>query len=205
MKSLYEYMNETKKVYEFKIKLAGEYDSAQDTLKKAFSSFDLDSCSEATRTPIQETLVDFPSHKNSNVTIYDIVLNYPATSIQVRDIVAETLKISHDCVVVRNIFEDQEDEINHQHDEKSGESLLNKPYEKSNNQDLVGDKHTLAFLKELGKSKTQGEPYKGANNKLFTKKAPTEKKQTSKTTTSEKGVSPVGSKQNLIVDPVKGK
>lgn len=205
MKSFKEYLIESKQCYEFKIKFAGEpSDDAIKRVKEALEQFNIESFSEGKRTPIQETQVDFPDHKNINVTVYDISLSYPVTSSQLRNIVAEAANLTQCCVKIRNLKEQEEEEINHEHDEKSDKVLLNTDYEKENNQDLVGDKHAMGLLKELSKTKHRGEQYKGINDKLLAKKAPSEKSASLKAD-KEGSNSVIGSKKVSLPDPYKGK
>ena len=204
IKTFKEYFIESKKTYEFKIKLAGEVcESAVNKIEAALDRFKVESCSETTKTPIQESQADFPDHKNIEVSVVDVCLSYPATSIQIRDSVSEALLLPHNCVKVRNLKEQEEDAINHQYcpNTKSGESMLGKDYEKENNQTLAGEKHTMALLKELGKTKTQGTQYKGVNDKILAKKAPSEKPQ--KTVKADASTGVFGKINNP--DPRKGK
>lgn len=175
MKSFKEYLIESKQTYEFKIKLAGDHEDCVDKIKSALKQFNVESVSDVKRTPIQETQIDFPEHSNINVTVCDVVCAYPTTSLQIRNLVAEALNLTHTCVKVRNIKEQEEDELNHQYDEKSGEALLGTDYEKSMHQDLVGEKQKMNLLKELNKTKHVGEQYTGVNDKLLAKKAPVSK------------------------------
>jgi len=175
MKSFKEYLTESKKVYEFKIKLAGDFEKGGDAIKKALAQYKVESCSSGKRTPIAETQPDFPNHKNTNVTVFDVVLAYPTNSPRVRAAVAEALGCGEECVKVRNLQEEAEDAINHQHDEKTGVSVLSKDYEASDNQKLVGDKHVFSLLKELGKTKHSGEQVKGINDEILAKSVPSEK------------------------------
>lgn len=175
MKSFKEYLTESKRVYEFKIKLAGDFEKNTDAIKKALAQFNVESCSTGKRTPIAETQPDFPNHKNINVTVYDVTVSYPTTSPRVRAAVAEALGCGEDCVRVRNLQEQAEDAINHANDEISGDSVLSKDYEASDNQKLVGDKHTFSLLKELGKTKHAGEQVKGINDAILAKSVPSEK------------------------------
>lgn len=193
MKSFKEYLIESKQTYEFKIKLAGDHEKCSEAIMQALSKFNTQSCSDVKRTPIQETQVDFPDHKNINVTTCSVITEYPATSHEVRDLIANELNISHDCVKVRNLKEEEEEELNHQHDEKSGETLLLKDYEKENNQALVGHKHAMKLLKELNKEKHRGEQYKGVNDKILAKKAPLEKGPAA-SSDNVNNISPIGSK-----------
>lgn len=206
-KSLKEYLLESKQNYEFKIKIAGDVESgASAKIKTALARFDVDSLSDAKTTPIQESQVDFPDHSNIGVTLYDVSVKYPVTSHQVRDLVAEALKITHSCVKVRNLKEQEEEEINNQYcpNHPSGEALLTKDYEKSDHQSLVGDKQVMSLLKELSKTKKTGTQYKGVNDQLLAKSVPSEKS-VSSTGKVENSISPIGSKKTVLPDPYKGK
>ena len=129
-------------------------------------------------TPIQEQHSEFPEHRNCAMTIFNISTNYPANSLQVRDLVASKLNVPFANVIARTIAEDKEDTINHAHDKVSGEALLSKGYETSNNQDSVGENHTMSLLKELNKTKKAGEQYKGVNDEILAKSSPSYSKET---------------------------
>lgn len=195
MKSFKDYLTESKKVYEFKIKIAGDCPKdCSSKIKAALSQFSCESCGGGKSTPIQESHADFPELKNVQITTFEVSTNYPATSNQIRDAVASSLQKSLSEIRVRNPQEEKEVEINHQHHNKSGESLLEKDYEASNNQDLVGEKKITSFLKELSKTKKEPEQYTGVNDELTPAKAPKEKKPR---TQKEKinSTSPVGSRK----------
>lgn len=195
MKSFKEYLIESKQNYEFKVKIAGECPKDCTMLiKRGLSKFNVESCSGGKSTPIQETQVDFPALKNVGVTIFDVATTYPATSVEIANLIAEHCGISLSCVRVRNLKEQEEDELNHANDEASGEALLEKPeLEEVDGQKLVGDKHTMSLLKELQKNKKELTQYKGVNDKILAKKAPVEKQDKVKTTENSK--SPVGSRK----------
>lgn len=175
MKSFKEYLLESKQTYEFRIKVAGDHEGCTDKIKQALTKFNVESCSDEKRTPIQESHIDFPDHNNISVTTCTINCTYPTTSQQVRVLVAEALGLAECCVKVRNLKELEEEEINHQFDERTGKALLGSDYEKSQHQELAGEKQKMNLLKELNKTKHQGEQYKGVNDKILAKKAPSEK------------------------------
>ena len=175
MKSFKEYLTESKKTYEFKVKLAGEFEDASESIKSALSQFKVETVSAAKRSPIQETQVDFPEHKNIAVTTFNITTAYPTNSLQVRSAISDKLGCSQECVRVRTPMEEAENDINHEHDEKSGESLLGKDYDSSNHQDVVGEKHVMSLLKELTKNRATSEQYTGVNDELLAKSTPSEK------------------------------
>jgi hypothetical protein len=196
MKSFTQHLLESKQVYEFKIKVVDNLNDDQiNKLKSTLARFTVEQFSTGTSTPIQETQVDFPEHHNISTSSYTVVLTYPATSFQIKQLAADALGLSECCIKVRNLKEVEEEEINHKYNEKSGESLLNKDYDKESNQDLVGETHKLALLKELSKVKHQGEQYKGVNDKLLAKKAPVEKTTAAKVDKKLGTISPIGSRR----------
>jgi hypothetical protein len=207
MKSFKEYLTESKKVYEFKVKIAGDCPTnCQAQIKSALAEFHVASVSPARRTPIQERHSEFPEHKNVHMTIFDVTTDYPANSVQVRERVASGLGLAQANVKVKTIGEESEHAINHEHDERTGEAILGTDYEASDNSDLVGEKHKMAFLADLNKDKHQGTHIKGINEKLLAGSVPGQAKEyrKEKDITVEKGtVSPM-SKQNKIPDPMKG-
>jgi hypothetical protein len=175
MKSFKEYLVENKKVYSFKIKIAGKCpDDCSKQIKEALAQFDVASVSAGKSTPITSQPYEFPEHKNVEITIFDAVVNYPATSKQIHDKVANVLGKSLSDIRVRNPQEENENDINHAHDEVSGESELGKPELEfiPGGQDMVGEKKKFSLLKDLGKTKHQGEQYKGINDQLLAKSTP---------------------------------
>jgi hypothetical protein len=155
MKSFKEYLTESKKTYDFKIKIAGDCpkDCAK-RIKEALSVYKVESCSAGKSLPISETYVDFPTQRNIGITIFDVCLAYPSTTDQVRSMLGGTLGLPVTRVKVRNMKEEEEFALNHANDEKTGESLLTKDYDTdAEGQNLVGAKRNMSLLKELGKSK----------------------------------------------------
>jgi len=180
MKSFTEYLTESKKVYEFKVKIAG--DCPKDCgkkIKEALAQFHVESCSSGKSTPIQETLVDFPDTKNTGMTIFDVCTSYPATSMQVQSILAEKLRIATSMLKVRNLAEEKEIALNNQHKTKSGKAMLGTDYENNNTEDLVGETHKMNFLKGLSKGSSHHTPVTGYNDELLAKSAPKHAKETS--------------------------
>jgi len=195
MKSFTQYLVESKRVYEFKVKIAG--DCPKDCaaiIKSALDQFQVESCSTGKGIPIQESPADFPNHKNTGVTVFDVCTNYPATSSQVAALLAEKLQKSAHDIRVRNFKEEEEIAINNQNAAKSGKSVLTAEYETSNNQGLVGEKKKENFLKELIKTKKELEQVKGVNDTLLAKKVPVEKQPKQTKTKSTGNKSPIGGK-----------
>jgi hypothetical protein len=194
MKSYKEYLTESKETYDFKIKIAGDCPKDCSMLiKRALSKFQVEHCSSGKSTPIQETQSDFPEQKNIGVTVFDVSTNYPATSAEISALVADHCNLSQGSIKVRNLKEQEEEELNNANAEATGESLLAKEeLEEVDGQKLVGDKHNMSLLKELNKNKKELAQYKGVNDKLLAKKAPAEKAGKAEKTPSAKSV--LGSK-----------
>lgn len=86
MKSLTDYLTESEKQYEYRIKVAGELKpESLEHLKNSLAKFDMQSCTEPHTTPITKNPMGFPDLENIELNIFDIVLNYPANSGQVID------------------------------------------------------------------------------------------------------------------------
>jgi len=200
MKSFKEYLTESKRVYEFKVKIVKELpkDCAKQ-LKEALSEYDPANVSAGKSAPISKHYHDFPDHKNVSMTVFDVTLNYPANPQQVKNAVAARLGIRESEIKVITAYQDLEMELNHQHSEKTGKSILGDDYESSNHQDLVGEKHNLSFLKGLSSTSRGLEEVVGTNDQLFVKQPKDKKLDVQSTVTEKSGMtSPVGSKQNKL-------
>jgi len=180
MKSFKEYLTESKRVYEFKVKVAGDHaKDAVEQLKAALSEFHVASVSAGRSTPIQERQTDFPEHKNTQMTVYEVTTDYPATSLQIRDRVAAGLGTTHNCIKVHSALEEQEYEINHQYDERTGEALIGKMQDPSDNSDLASESQKMNFLKDLNKQpRKTGEQITGYNDAILASAPPKHVKET---------------------------
>ena len=179
MKSFKDYLTESKKIYEFKVKIA--HDCPKDTvtkLKAALGEFHVSSVSAGKSVPIQERHSEFPEHKNINMTVFDVTTDYPATNKQIQDKIAAVLGLSHASVKVKNLAEEKEHEINHANDKRTGKALVGTEQEPSDHSDLVGEKYMMNFLKELGQEKHTGSQIKGYNDELLAAGAPKHVKET---------------------------
>ena len=159
MKSFKEYITESKKVFCFKVKIAGDCpDKCETLMKEALAKFDPVKIKAGKRTPIQENPLDFPGHNNVAISVFEVDVNYPATSPMIRSALATQLKMSEECIKVRTPAEQAEMDLNQEHmktpegETAHKDALLTKDYEtNSEGQNLVGDKHVSNFLKELDK------------------------------------------------------
>lgn len=177
MKGFKDYLFESKKTYAFKIKLAGDLaEGCEEKLKAAMERFSVEKMSSGKRTPISETPLDFPTMKNSSVTLFDVEINYPTTAEVLENYISQCCGHPLHCikVVSANLPATQyQEELNKKEAEKP---LIGQcDPQPSNNQELVGDKKVSDFLKDLAKVKHAGEPYNGVNDQLLVKSTPTEK------------------------------
>jgi hypothetical protein len=173
MKSFKDYLTESKKIYEFKVKIVGECPKdCASQIKAALAQFHVTGVSAGNRTPIQERHSDFPEHKNVQMSVFDVTTDYPANSVQIRERVATALGVAQSGVKVSTLSEEAEEEINHANDKRTNKAVGGTDYEDSDNSDLVGTKYNMKFLQELGKEKHQGTQYKGINDEILASGAP---------------------------------
>ena len=110
MKKFTDFLTESKKTYEFKIRVAGELpEGCEDRIEAALKKFSVANMSNASKTPIVERPLDFPQLTNCEVHTWEVELEYPTTSHQLEQYLRETCKISHSHLIVRNPNEPQED------------------------------------------------------------------------------------------------
>ena len=209
MKSFKEYLTESKKVYEFRIKVAGDHaKDAVSQIKASLAEFHVANVSAGRTSPIQERQTEFPEHKNTQMTVYEITTEYPATALQIRDRIASGLGTTHNHIKIRTMAEEHEYALNHEHDDAKGKgTIMGSQYEPSDNSDLASEKQKLNFIKELNKNKHQGTQYKGFNDEILADSVPglAPEYRKVKDVTVEKGTtSAIGTKQNKIPNPYKG-
>jgi hypothetical protein len=208
MKSFKDYLIESleEKKYPFKIKIAGDLpEHIEDTMKAALEKYKVSSFNKGKTTPIQPKLLDFPTLENTQMTVFDVELDYPTTSQVLTAYMSEQTGLDACCIRVRSLKEEDEIELNTEHlNSDKKEALLNQDYQKENYQDTVGDKKISSLLKELSKASKDSQPtqYKGVNDKILAKSAPKEKAAGSAKSETSKSVL-TGQKGNP--DPRKGK
>ncbi len=156
MKNFKEYLAESKKVYGFKVKVAGEIPENFETqLKERLEKCKVITFEKLTTTPVQMVPLDFPNLSNKEVTIYNVVLEYPITS---PEIVAEvkSLGMPEECFRVRGSEEPSEADQLSLDDKPSKEALLTdgqyKEAESVKHKDYFGDEFNKSFLKDLQKA-----------------------------------------------------
>jgi hypothetical protein len=210
MKSFKDYLTESKQVYEFKVKIAGNCPKdCASRIKTALAEFDVASVSAGKSIPITAEPYEFPEHKNVGITIFDVTVNYPATSKQVHDRIAHEVGLTARDIRIRNDKEEAEVELNHQFDKTTGQAIGGTDYAPANHQDQVGEKKKYQLLQDLAKTRHGLEQRTGINDQLLAKEQPKEKSNivpALKTNKSTGTFSPLGTKHTKLSPVVpKGK
>lgn len=156
MKTFKEYLTENKKVYSFKIKVADKLpENFQENLKERLERCKVAKFEKTATTPIQALPLDFPEHPNTEVTIFELICEYPITSPEVAQEI-RAIGIPDSCFRVRGSSEAIEQEQVLADKEPSGEALLADPQFKEaakvNHKDWFGDDFNKSFLKDLSKA-----------------------------------------------------
>ena len=137
MKSFAKFLTESKKQYAFRVKLACECSKEQlAELKTALDKYSVAAMSQPKETPIAETHANFPHLKNVKLTIIDILTDYPANPVQIREMIRDVLAISESHIMVTN---PQQDADALPVVPVSKEPVLTQEYEKSVNPSMLTD------------------------------------------------------------------
>lgn len=158
MKSFTDYVAQINRKYEFVVRIA-DCDINEDAkikINSALSMYVVESIGAAKRLPIQD-YNDFPSLGACEVHMLEVTLRYPTITPQIKQLIAERLKIAVGQVVVRTKLEEQQHEYVSPEPKKAKDgSLLNNPeLESENSQHLVGNNRIGSLIKELESRKYQ--------------------------------------------------
>lgn len=160
MKTFKEYLVENKKVYSFKIKLAGDVpEKFQEALKARLDSCKVMTFEKLATTPIQKLPLDFPEKINMQVTVFEVVCEYPITPPEIETHV-KAMGIDESCFRVRGSGEPTEVDQLLMDNEPTGDALLDeqdmdKDAGKIKHKDYFGDDFNRGFLKDLSKTAKQ--------------------------------------------------
>lgn len=152
MKSFNEFLIESRKQYQFRIKIAGLVsDSQLDKIEAALQKWGLVSLSSPKTTPIQKNPSDFPLLKEIEVTMMDLTLDYPVTAREIAIHLNQYVEIPQDYIRVCSEHDSEDSE------QDNAEPLLTSPYPKSDEKKNphYGEKFIKEFLK-----KEKNVPYK---------------------------------------------
>lgn len=87
MKRFQEYLAESERTYNYRVKIVGDIEPAMiSQLKEKLSQFDPVKIGVVKKTPIQSAPADFPAHANESVSHMDCEFRYPAIEPQIQQI-----------------------------------------------------------------------------------------------------------------------
>ena len=109
MSTFKDYLTESTKSYDYKIKIAGEpKDIDKNALETALQKFDLAKMSAGKSAPIMTLPLDFPRLSNESVTIFDVTTNYPESPRVMQEYLSDILRIPLTHIVVKKPGEPSE-------------------------------------------------------------------------------------------------
>ena len=165
MKNFKQYLTESEKSYNWKIRIAGEIpEDCSDKMKMALGKFDLANLSSPKTSPIQETPLDFPQIQNCEVHTWDAELKYPTTGPVLEKLLMDVCRVHDNHIVVRGEHEPLE-AYQEKKDDKPYEVLMTKEDMGGDPeaQKTVGDSRVMELLKELEKTRSEREEDPMAN------------------------------------------
>ena len=193
MQNLQDYIFQLNKVYEYRVKIAGvnPKGAVMERIKNALNVYEVDTISTARSIPIQEHR-DFPKMGPCEAWVFEVTVKYPTTTALLRQMIKERANINPECVCVYTKDEDDRNEADEARGKGRTGALLTDAELQADEggQERVGQARTDSMLKELTKGKAPG---------IETRPA-AQKAQSAADTKS-----PVGSTQNKIPSPFKGK
>ena len=160
MSTFKDYLTESTKSYDYKIKIAGEpKDIDKNALETALQKFDLAKMSAGKSTPIMTLPLDFPRLSNESVTIFDVTTNYPESPRVMQEYLSDILRIPLTHIVVKKPGEPSEQYQSEMHIAKTSEyrtKLQDIEYSdlaKIKPEDLHSTQANMSLLKELMKDR----------------------------------------------------
>jgi hypothetical protein len=173
MSTFTQYLAESSKSYDFKIKVAGQLpDDFASKMETALAKFEVAKMSAGKKTPIMTMPLDFPHLSNEEVTIFDVTTNYPASSNVMKEYLSDYLGVNASKIVVRKPGEPTEEYQDNMQVAKKSEyanKLMDIEYKdapKVNPEEFHSTKANMGLLKELLKDREgKYEVEKGTDNK----------------------------------------
>jgi len=162
MSTFKDYLTESTKSYDYKVKVAGTIaDDFKNRMETALQKFELAKMSAGKKTPIMTLPLDFPQLSNESVTIFDVTTNYPVAVNTLKEYLADYMNMNSSLIVVRKPGEPTEEyQADMQIGQKSeyANKLLDvemKDAPKVKAEEFFGDKYNMGLLKELMKTKAE--------------------------------------------------
>ena len=158
MSTFKDYLAESVKSYDYKIKVAGTIDKDfANKMETALAKFEVAKMSAGKKTPIMTMPLDFPMLSNEEVTIFDVTTNYPVSVRELKEYLSDRMRLPATHIVVRKPGEPTEE---YQDQMQIKSEYANKLYDieykdapKVNAEDFHSTKANMSLLKELLKDR----------------------------------------------------
>jgi len=158
MKSFAEYLTESKKVYPFKLGVAGELpEGFKEHLETCLKKYGVGKLTDGKKTPIQERPLDFPQLQNMEVTYFEMELQYPTTTQVLEEYIGKCCTVERSHIIVRNPNAPQEEYQEAKDDSPYQVVLTTEEMEGESAQQDVGNNRVMDLLKELETARKERE------------------------------------------------
>lgn len=154
MKKLSQYLAESEKTFDYRIKIVGDVPADfVRAFKEKLKKFDPVRISDAKTTPILARPTDFPAHTNQRVTILDCTFRYPAIPPQIAQFAA-MLGLDQDRISINDLHWAQGMDQELAGIEDQSQDLLNTPYpaDTKEQRDLKQDYSAVGVDKQVVKN-----------------------------------------------------
>ena len=160
MSTFKDYLAESVKSYDYKIKVAGAIDKDfANKMETALAKFEVSKMSAGKKTPIMTMPLDFPMLSNEEVTIFDVTTNYPVSVRELKEYLSDRMRIPATHIVVRKPNEPSEeyqDQMQVKSEYKNRlQDLEYSDAPKVNAEDFHSTKANMSLLKELLKDREE--------------------------------------------------
>ena len=162
MKKFQDYLAESERTYNYRIKIVGETTpELLKALKEKLSQFDVVKMSDAKTTPVQAKPADFPAFPNQRVTSVDFEFRYPAIEPQVKQLAQLLGMDPNKIIMLTAAYEDSVDKERADVEEQNKDLLTDTDYP-------APDKQQKALSKDYSIGPYQHEVLKNAYRSDFT-------------------------------------
>ena len=158
MKNFKDYLAESERTYNYRIKIVGDLPSGfSNKLKSKLEQFDPLKIGSEKSTPIQAKPADFPAFENEKVTSIDVMLRYPAIEPQIKQI-ARLLGLDENKIIMQTSVYDDNVADYQKKLENQADPVLTAPYpaddaqQKELKADYSADPYDHAVLKNSYRS-----------------------------------------------------
>ena len=159
MKNFQQYLAESERTYNYRIKIVGDVDSGWlKQLEEKCKQFDIVSFGKSKTTPVQLAPADFPKHANDSVTSVDVEFRYPAIEPQIKQLAQLLFLDPNRIIMLTTPFENSMDVEREKVEDENKDLLTDTDYpapdaeQKALSKDYSADPYQHAVLKNTYRS-----------------------------------------------------